>query len=265
MCALQGEHGWTIWASDDTALALPNAGWGELPDGALLVRGRGDGAVQAFLVPASDIRPAGGDSDVSLSTELDGTTLGFGERFWSLLRTASPGLAALLDNEANPLQKVSYSDRYLRNPLAVSLLVDLIYALTQTACGSNRFDIEVVSQTFANIRQNYGRWWDDWDNHVDRDSVLQRVLLDCGLTARVCSADAGQIEHARILELHFESGQQLRLRLDQGVSFWRQQHSHHQPRFGFAQPVTEQSASLLQPALKVAAPEGLHSHVFIKL
>ncbi len=265
VCALQGEHGWTIWASDDTALALPNAGWGELPDGALLVRGRGDGAVQAFLVPASDIRPAGGDSDVSLSTELDGTTLGFGERFWSLLRTASPGLAALLDNEANPLQKVSYSDRYLRNPLAVSLLVDLIYALTQTACGSNRFDIEVVSQTFANIRQNYGRWWDDWDNHVDRDSVLQRVLLDCGLTARVCSADAGQIEHARILELHFESGQQLRLRLDQGVSFWRQQHSHHQPRFGFAQPVTEQSASLLQPALKVAAPEGLHSHVFIKL
>lgn len=266
VCALLDDNGWTVWASDAAALALPDASWGELPDGALLVRGRSHELVPACPVPASDIRPAaGGDSDVSLSTELDGAAQGFGGRFWSLLRTASPKLAARLDDEADPLQKVSYSDRYLRNPLAMSLLVDLVYALTQTACGSNRFDVEVVSQTFANIRQNYGRWWDDWDNHSDRDSVLQQVLLDCDLTARVHSVDAEQIEHARILELHFESGLQLRLRLDQGVSFWRQQRSHYQPRFGFAQSVAEQSASLLRPELKVAAPEGLHSHVFIKL
>lgn len=70
---------------------------------------------------------SGGDRDLELYGELDGTIDGFGKRFWELVSRDVPGMATLLAEPDDTLVDITYSDRYLRSPLAVALSVSVAY------------------------------------------------------------------------------------------------------------------------------------------
>lgn len=211
---------------------------------------------------AGEIRPAGrGDRDLELYGELDGSIDGFGKRFWELVRRDVPGVATLLAQPDDALVEIIYSDRYLRSPLAVALFVSVAYQLKHFPAGELGCKVSVASIAYDG-HLNQGRLWDDWADSAGRDAVLRQTLEHCGFDVAVKSS--GRIEHARTLTLRFDSGRVVRVRLDQGFSYWLAA-EHSRKWFDFARSVDEQATALAECPGAVAAPRDFPSHVFVSM
>lgn len=258
----EGEQ-WMVWASDSLALATPDEPWGQHQTGARLLRGQTTLPELTGGYTENDLRPATStDRELLVQHQLDGSVNDFGHRLWAWLTEEVPALSKRLTQSGATITRITYSDRYLRSPLTVALLVSLIDAVRKYEAGNEPFTVEVQSQTYANQRPGYGRVWDDWDDNVARDRALAKALEDCGLTATVHSLPLAEIEHARTLTLFFSDGQQLLIRLDQGVSFWRSQSHGPGQRFPFTDDVQEQSNWLIQPVGTIGAQEHSSSYIF---
>ena len=73
------------------------------------------------------------------------------------------------------------------------------------------------------VRQDGQKWlsgkvFADWPTSQMRDAVVELVLQPFG-KAKINSSQ--KLQHSRVLELLFSTGEVLGLRLDQGVSYWR--------------------------------------------
>lgn len=209
-----------------------------------------------------NIRPMSrGDRDLELYGELDGTIDGFGKRFWELVGREVPGVATLLAQSDDALVEITYSDRYLRSPLTVALFVSVAYQLKRFPVGELGCKVSVASIAYDG-HSNQGRLWDDWADSAGRDAVLRQTLEHCGFDVAVKSS--GRIEHARTLALRFGSGRTVRVRLDQGFSYWMAA-EHSRKWFDFARSLDEQATALADCAGAVAAPRDFPSHVFVSM
>ena len=59
----------------------------------------------------------------------------------------------------------------------------------------------------------------DWLSSNTRDYVFEEALMFCGLNANISSKD--KLSHSRSLQLNFNSGEVVRIRLDQGFGYWK--------------------------------------------
>lgn len=228
--------------------------------GVSILRGPLQLSEPASTLSVADIRPTSrGDRDLELFGELDGTIDAFGKRFWELVGGEVPGVAGLLAQADDALVEITYSDRYLRSPLAVALLVSVAYQLKHFPAGEWGCKVSVASVAYDG-HTNHGRLWDDWADSMSRDAVLRRTLEHCGFDATVKSS--GRIEHARTLTLGFGSGRMVRVRLDQGFSYWLAADNSRR-WFDFARTVDEQASGLINCAGAIAAPKDFSSHIFV--
>ena len=78
-----------------------------------------------------DIRPAGTVTELTIATGMEGSVLQFGARFWEIMASHSPELKQRLVQRL-PLRSVRYRDRYIRSPLSLRLLVEVMRALKAT-------------------------------------------------------------------------------------------------------------------------------------
>ncbi|WGV20882.1 DEAD/DEAH box helicase [Pseudomonas putida] len=256
-----------IWASRNCTLGIPNDNWARNDEGQLLVRGRLpsiDLACTSYT--GMEIRPQVGDVEVDIGPdELSGKFCGFGTRFWALLIERSPALKAVLTGN-DSLERIEYTDRYTRNPFTVALLVEVLDALKNTvANAAANPHVSVTGQHYQANFQGPRQLWHDWADHDQRDAALQSALEYVGFSANVNSKPA--IEHGRMLRLTFESGHEVRIRLDQGMSYWRADRNSGQlyvEAFDFKADAEKQGEALNRLKVNVVSADMGDTQVFIR-
>jgi hypothetical protein len=117
--------------------------------------------------------------------------------------------------------RISYSDRYLFTPLSIAVLNQVIVGLKgllQERFGAPEIAVTTMDKRYDGGRAFVPKVFSDWPTMKMRDEVTRLVLADHG-NATVNPLDA--MQHSRQLKIEFDSGEQLSLRFDQGMSYWR--------------------------------------------
>lgn len=264
-------HGTTKWASGDPDTVSFDPSWGITTDA--LIRGADlePYKLQAKKITATDLRPVPLAEDRALVVhhEVDGPVNGFGDRFWNLIEEQHPATKALLSATGNEITAVRYHDRYLFNPISVTLLIQLAVGLRKKAAKTWNAAKLSISSTKDRTTGGYGSrnvLWADWQNTDLRDVVLSSLFYRQGFDVELQIAGKSQLQHGRILEIDFKDGKQLKLRFDQGVSYWRAvgggPRGGQTIRFDFDLPPEEQARRLAETSADVEG--GLHpTEIFV--
>jgi hypothetical protein len=98
--------------------------------------------------------------------------------------------------------------------------------------------------------------------------VATHVFEYLGFKVDLQIAGKVAIQHGRLLEVSFKNGQQLTLRLDQGVSYWRavssRQGGYDSVRFDFGLSPQEQSKQIAE--MEVQVEGAIHpTEIFVKV
>jgi DEAD/DEAH box helicase domain-containing protein len=266
VAAVENQHGWRAWANTCVDIALPGPSWGTLDDGQVLVMGSLECPPNLSLKPftANDIRPYTGSTEVEFSSELNGRVSGFGSRLWQMLCEQSSRLNEILNDESYDLTEISYSDRYLRTPLSLGLLVSMLYALKNlpvTSKSNQKVAIHTVST--MGTPKYAGTVGSDWTSNVERDQSLLAALEFCGFNAQVCSDNP--IDHGRSLVLTFRSGLKIVIRFDQGMGYWFVDKKAGSSRFDFSDPATLRGERLTDLPCSIVHPHFGKSQIFISI
>lgn len=257
------------WASSNKHNLLPNNLWCNRDAITIYIKGDYPSVILKTTYSHSQIVPATGDTEIEIYDQIDGQIVGFGKRFWAYLVSHNAKLKTALDNQNDSLELITYSDRYLRNPLMIALLVEVINELKQFPSG----DVATlhVEVTTVNAKKTETRpplnCWDDWKEEVTRDQVLENALTYCGLLPKVNvhpSVSNSCVIHGRIMQLHFVSGKTVSIRLDQGFAFWRFA-SESQKKFPFAENVSSQTEVIANLPGTIAAPARMPTQIFVKI
>lgn len=218
-------HSWAI-ATISTQASLLNEGWGET-NGYLLVKSQGfQPNISAEAINSSNLLPIRrtGDKEVKITAELNGQVAEFGDRFWDVLEGAIPELKNELLSKG--IQKVFYSDPYLVTPLSVMLLSSVLSAFAERYLSGHSADLEVISLKSnkgydSNLRGRavFSNWFsEEEESRKDlMDRLLSRGYSNCSLNFE---ENKSKISHARILKINLSNGEELILRLDQGLGYW---------------------------------------------
>ena len=217
--------GWTRWAACGGANRTAGGTWGEAAEDAPLIRGPA-----GILWPAQAVAPdafgppppAVGATVVRLDNKLDGPVDSFGTRFWQLVRErGGPAVVAMLD-DLGGVSSVRYADRYLKSPLAVRLLAEVVCKPIIEA-RADRATAAVTVETLP--AGNLGRAlsvWDDFRNVDDQEAVIRGLLHPDPRRVEVDTEWDRQrrMQHWRELSLSWPDGRGLTIRLDQGFGAW---------------------------------------------
>ena len=160
-------------------------------------------------------------TELCISQELNVPRKDFGSTAWRLVLDKVPFLRLRLEADI-PLVDVSYTDRYLRSPLAVILLNEWIQGLTRFSGGLEKNT--KLNVTTSRIERNDlfdPRWLhQDWRDSTDRLAAFEVLFKPMGqfnYSEKVHS----DLPHARELRLKWADGFVWVLRLDQGFGYWR--------------------------------------------
>lgn len=261
------------WAVADGSALDFGPSWGKHDSTLVVATGLEPLSLQSTPLSVDDLLKAGSpssDKEIEIFRELDGSSQGFGNRFWKLLTEKSSDVGDLISNEDVDISGVEYHDRYLFTPLAAALFTDLIVALRDIV-GNNRWDVAAVNVTTTLdcvSKHTSGRFvWDNWSDPAIRDNVIQSALDFNGIEGKVTSVDKQKSLHGRVLTITFLSGHILTVRLDQGVSYWRAVSSRFdkRPQFNFREPQTNiQGEEIARLAIDIEA-SAYPTHVFTKV
>ncbi len=247
------------WAASSPALLVPGPEWGEPGDDRNSVKG----ASAVAPLPEGDVvlpdrvrRPIPGTLRViEVGDAWNGAVAGFGERFWQLVEAHAPRLAELLSSNQR-LASLEYSDRYLRSPLSVRLLVEVLRSLASRSGGIDAETRLSVLSSPEDPRRSRGyepRVFANWRSAGDQGAVTQAVLraqLPCD--ADVQLGGTNSVAHYRYFRLEWPDGRQAEIRLDQGLSGMRVASGN--PRFNLEAPIERQVQELLRVTLEVGPP-----------
>lgn len=220
--------------------------WG-LADGAPNVWAKGgpDVSADGALDTLSWLNPKQGASLRVITTQLDGPTAQFGERFKALAGELAPDV---FGPDAPKAKVIRIQDRYIYNPLSVLLYRAIMGALAGPGC---RCEIETRGTKRHEDFRLARRLTDDWADIEDRDRVLQGLFATIGAPATIRFPQS--TAHWRTIAVETETGGQATLVLDQGVGAWRP--SLARP-FDFDAPVARQIEKLDRENIVVTCQGG---------
>ena len=203
------------------------------------------------LLELKALRPTvPGVTELIIANQLDGASLTFGERAWTLICQNVPDLAKRLHG-ASTLMEIRYSDRYLRSPLTLLLLGSLLKGLSGYSGGVNgatKFDIR--TSKLGNYGNNYLRhFYHDWMDEEDRRQVAERWFKSSFSSAKWNLYENKDLPHARELELIWADSKWV-VRLDQGVGYWAIQR-YVRSDFSFDRDVRQQVEILNKTNLQI--------------
>lgn len=267
---IQINHQWKTWATTNPDFAVPNSFWGNVDGQTIYVKGDTTPVNDINYFKLSDVRPKTGDTEIEITHELDGPAIGFGERFWKKLEEKNQQLAQILSQDKDPITLVEYSDRYLRNPLMIALLIDTVNQLKKYPSGdmaSFAVHISTVSSSKLDVRP-CKNCWDDWKDSSIRDEIIKCALNYCGLNPRLTVESGGAfstIMHGRSMTLNFASGSTIKVRLDQGFAYWKiDSKLAGQLSFPFTASINEQVEKIANLPVAVISPSMAATQIFVK-
>ncbi|WP_223816923.1 hypothetical protein [Pseudomonas lactis] len=221
------------WASNDERLLAPNKDWNPVAAGSCIVYGLLPALAQARLITAQDLNQtsAPGIVKVELGSELDGSLSDFAKRFWDAVEPKA-GLLDFALSGQDPIETVSYSDRYVCNPFTACVLVNILYELKQRS--GEEFSVKILGRKYLRESSRTSwKCWHDWLSSDDRDRAVRKAIEYCGLSGEVLSQPV--LAHYRQLRVGLASGRSLTIQFDQGLSFWEAARSEnaYSTRFDF--------------------------------
>jgi hypothetical protein len=186
----------------------------------------------------------GAKSIAVIDQELDGNTKDFGTKFRALVGVLNPKLAA---GPPLDLTKITISDRYIFNPLAVRLYYEICAAF-----GDQIPEIEIITRGSKHQDHRSSFKLDhDWKEISDRDGVMEVCLQN--LTHRVELTLPRDVPHRRTIQFELGTGEFIEVVLDQGVGSWKPIIS---PNFNFAQSSSQQAVDLLKSNFMIRCAPG---------
>lgn len=162
--------------------------------------------------------------DIPIHEELNGTLLQFGERFWELLGSHNQQIADVI--LTSKIRKLIYTDRYIQNPAAVTILGMVFKHLK----GSMATGAEVQICTLFKSGRSQGRKaFEDWSDRDDFEFFASKWLSGMiGQEVNFVVEDSNRdVPHHRRLDIEFEDGKTLKIRFDQGIAYWQVRFSSH--------------------------------------
>jgi DEAD/DEAH box helicase domain-containing protein len=253
----------TAWAAADKGAITSNASWGK-PKAPLISGRYSPQPLVSATIAAASLRPEPvmvGDIEIEVLAQLDGPVKGFGERLWKKVMADHLPTQRLLAGETSSLKRVTYTDRYLFTPLTVALVKEILLGL-RSVLPSTAWALPSVEVFTADSREESRRGagqriFSDWPDLGMRDRVLRSLLSHVGIDAAINSKDRKQLQHGRLFEATFESGEILSLRLDQGVGYWRVPTAgfvnYRATEFEFSRPGMDERRLLAQQVQRLAA------------
>lgn len=241
----------TKWAVRDASATEFNSEWGTSENSLVKANG-GENvkltskklSIQQLLPP-----PKPGDLRVDIGNEIDGPVQGFGNRFWNRVLAEESLVAELLNNVNEKIVGISYSDRYLSNPISVALLTQIVKGLKSLV--GPRWEVNSATVSLLkkpNNGSNYpNQLWHDWLDIDTRTDVIKMAFQSIDLQSAVSVYDhVSGIEHGRPLRIRLSSNRTVEVRFDQGMGHWRIPHSTNfqLKRFDFNLTAPDQFARL---------------------
>jgi hypothetical protein len=146
--------------------------------------------------------------------------------------------------------EVIYEDRYLSTPLTLALLLEVLSALKHAAEQTDRWSSPSITIRSMHLearapraggqggqgrsRDRYrNRWSSEWPHDGLRDSALRQALEFSGLHGSVKSLPRRDLVHGRRLTIRCDTGRDVGLWLDQGLSYWSQGRDEAQGPAGY--------------------------------
>lgn len=194
---------------------------------------------------------------VAVGTQLNGSVTGFGLRLFGQIAKKAPILMARL-NETTPLKALEYSDRYLRSPLSVRLLAEVLRHLASLPGGLGQQTNVRIRSTHdgRNSGPSYGLTG-NWSTADSQRQVIELVLNE--IIKHPPIVEVGQtkaIAHFRFLRLTWADDRVSEIRFDQGLS--GMQVTGRAAPFDTSRPPARQATDLLRIAVHVEpVPPGV--------
>ena len=207
------------WVAENSGATAPDPTWGQ---GCRFVRVSISAALPVIPpnwrhVDQDSIRErAAGVAELRIANELNGPLVTFGDRAWNHVRAQVPELDRFL--RGNRLVEVRYSDRYLRSPLSVMLVLSLLRPLAALGDGV-RASVATETVTRENPRPPV-EIQHDWQLACDRKGVAHQLFPLAFESFEWKEKLKRELPHARELELVRVDGARWVMRLDQGVGYW---------------------------------------------
>ncbi len=134
--------------------------------------------------------------ELEVKQEINGFVAGFGDRFWSLIKSKAPSQFMILESSApeKNIVKISYYDRYLNTPLMVSLLSELLEGLRSIA---TQWEApEVLIHSAAPSVSNYSnKLWDNFEDADSRDNAIEKALEYADIKAFAYTKEKRKLPH----------------------------------------------------------------------
>jgi ATP-dependent helicase YprA (DUF1998 family) len=147
------------------------------------------------------------------------------------------------------LAAITYSDRYLKAPLPVLLMMQTVTALrTSLAPSGAKVPLAIATEQLRADR--YGSiprcLWNNWPNDDDRAEVFAALAERCGFDLSYNDAAA---PHGRKLVIEYDDSTRALILFDQGFGYWRAQNGG---QHNFRAPPSSQAKALLDANVLVA-------------
>ncbi|KAB0678451.1 DEAD/DEAH box helicase [Aureimonas leprariae] len=170
----------------------------------------------------------------------------FGTSF--LQRLLRPELEAAGLWKPGRLASIGYSDRYLKAPLPVLLLLRVAAALkSELGAKTTAIPLTLVTEPLRDDRLGLSsrRLFHDWQKEADRSATIRALARDLGFDCRY--ADGGA-SHGRKLTIGYSDGSAAIVLFDQGFGYWRSTRQDDHP---FRASPAEQARSLINSSVLV--------------
>ena len=217
------------WGFDQDAARAPGVTWGGGINGVRCVYTRS--AVPLKPLEGTVVEPGilhrlpeGMVQELSFLHEMDGSIAGFGDRFWQKLCASADQLKQAFAGDV-AIHRIDYVDRYLRSPMTMRLLFELVRALKDMTGGMTNQTELVVDTAQLDSRESHKPRYlcqHDWDNAGIRRGVFQKVFT--GLLPNAKFKDMKkpwELPHGRSLMLTWADGRALGIKLDHGLGYWK--------------------------------------------
>ena len=257
--SLNGNNLIKTWASESIELGIPNQDWGSNVSLFSIVSGINLDFINGTVIDFTKMEtPLVKALEIDIRNQLDGSLQKFGERFWDLLLKRDPRLQTLFEKDS--LKSIYYSDRYVKSPLAMALVVQIFHQLQFR----NDLDSSIVYEFYgrqftSEPHYNPRLLHNDWLSSNTRDYVFEEALIYCGLNANILSKE--KLSHPRSLQLNFISGEIVRIRLDQGFGYWKS--SDYRFTFNFREGEKYQAESLVNVKIDISGDKDGENPIFI--
>lgn len=213
--------------SNESALA-PSAQWGSGDMGTQYVFCRKKEQIPVLSnnwtkIGVSDLNDVpSGFIQLAISSQLNGASMTFGKRAWSLICKQILKMDILLDSTTK-IKKIRYSDRYLCSPLTILLLHNLLSELINfSVLGENTsLLIQTATLSRSNTVSSPVKIFHDWTDSDDRKMTVTTWFKESFQEFNWEEKSKFDLPHERRLEIIWENGRLFTVILDQGVGSWK--------------------------------------------